>query len=136
MHGESNSFRTKQMKYGERTFLAYLLPQAPTIVGPNMHSGSSSWPLDELHSLQELSTLGFDKQAEALEDALGALLDALTMRRLLMGRLGRSRFEGRWSKKRSGEAIKGSSQVPRGPTSVRRWSAEANGAPASGYEVR
>ncbi|KAI8551678.1 hypothetical protein RHMOL_Rhmol06G0204900 [Rhododendron molle] len=42
--------------------------------------------LDELHSLQELSTLGFDKQAEALEDALGALLDALTARRLRMGR--------------------------------------------------
>ncbi|KAF7141789.1 hypothetical protein RHSIM_Rhsim06G0143600 [Rhododendron simsii] len=42
--------------------------------------------LDELHSLQELSTLGFDKQAEALEDALGALLDALTTRRVRMGR--------------------------------------------------
>ncbi|KAG5545335.1 hypothetical protein RHGRI_017710 [Rhododendron griersonianum] len=42
--------------------------------------------LDELHSLQELSSLGFDKQAEALEDALGALLDALTARRLRMGR--------------------------------------------------
>ncbi|KAG5564469.1 hypothetical protein RHGRI_000604 [Rhododendron griersonianum] len=51
-------------------------------------------------------------------------------------RFGRSRFEGRWSEKRSDEAVKGSLQVLRGPASVRRWSAEANGAPTSGYEVR
>ncbi|KAG5550056.1 hypothetical protein RHGRI_015122 [Rhododendron griersonianum] len=50
-------------------------------------------------------------------------------------RLGRSRFEGCWSEKRSGEAVKGSSQVLRGPASVRRWSAGANRAPTSGYEV-
>ncbi|KAH7860245.1 hypothetical protein Vadar_011145 [Vaccinium darrowii] len=42
--------------------------------------------LDELHLLQEFSSMGFDKQAEALEDTLGALLDALTTRRLRMGR--------------------------------------------------
>ncbi|KAG5526279.1 hypothetical protein RHGRI_032530 [Rhododendron griersonianum] len=51
-------------------------------------------------------------------------------------RSGRSTFEGRRSEKRSGEAVKGSLQVLRGPTSVRRWSADANRALASGYEVR
>ncbi|XP_028071693.1 uncharacterized protein LOC114274032 isoform X2 [Camellia sinensis] len=42
--------------------------------------------LSELQLLLELSSFGFDKQAEAVEDALVVLLDALTARRLRMGR--------------------------------------------------
>ncbi|CAL5406495.1 unnamed protein product [Camellia sinensis] len=42
--------------------------------------------LSELQLLPELSSFGFDKQAEAVEDALVVLLDALTARRLRMGR--------------------------------------------------
>lgn len=42
--------------------------------------------LDELHLLPELSSLGLDKQAEAVENALEVLLEALTARRLRMGR--------------------------------------------------
>lgn len=42
--------------------------------------------LSELHVLPEFSSQGFDKQAEALEDALVVLLEALTTRRLRMGR--------------------------------------------------
>lgn len=42
--------------------------------------------LSELHLLPEFSSHGFDKQAEAVEDALVVLLEALTTRRLRMGR--------------------------------------------------
>ncbi|CAA2969275.1 Hypothetical predicted protein [Olea europaea subsp. europaea] len=42
--------------------------------------------LYELHQLPEFSSFGFDKQAEALGDALEVLLEALTNRRLRMGR--------------------------------------------------
>ncbi|XP_042520678.1 uncharacterized protein LOC122094087 [Macadamia integrifolia] len=42
--------------------------------------------LSELHDLPELSSLGLDKQAEAVEDTLVVLLEALTSRRLRMGR--------------------------------------------------
>ncbi|GKV36682.1 hypothetical protein SLEP1_g44786 [Rubroshorea leprosula] len=42
--------------------------------------------LDELQFLPEYSSFGLDKQAEALENALVVLLEALTARRLRMGR--------------------------------------------------
>jgi len=42
--------------------------------------------LSELQLLPEFSSCGLDKQAEAVEDALVALLEALTARRLRMGR--------------------------------------------------
>ncbi|KAA8524398.1 hypothetical protein F0562_010811 [Nyssa sinensis] len=42
--------------------------------------------LSELQLLPEFSSFGLDKQAEALEDALAVLLEALTARRLRMGR--------------------------------------------------
>ncbi|XP_077212510.1 DTW domain-containing protein [Tasmannia lanceolata] len=42
--------------------------------------------LSELHLLPEFSSYGLDKQAEAVENALDVLLDALTARRLRMGR--------------------------------------------------
>ncbi|XP_050207335.1 uncharacterized protein LOC126656765 [Mercurialis annua] len=42
--------------------------------------------LSELQYLPEFSSCGLDKQAEALEDSLVALLEALTTRRLRMGR--------------------------------------------------
>ncbi|KAF8413884.1 hypothetical protein HHK36_001878 [Tetracentron sinense] len=42
--------------------------------------------LSELYFLPEFSSYGLDKQAEAVEEALGFLLDALTARRLRMGR--------------------------------------------------
>ncbi|KAL7000388.1 hypothetical protein U1Q18_001537, partial [Sarracenia purpurea var. burkii] len=42
--------------------------------------------LEELQLLPEFSSLGFDKQAKAIEDALVVLLDSLTVRRLRMGR--------------------------------------------------
>ncbi|GAB4824946.1 hypothetical protein Ancab_007818 [Ancistrocladus abbreviatus] len=42
--------------------------------------------LSELHLLPAFSLYGLDKQAEALEDALVVLLEALTTRRLRMGR--------------------------------------------------
>ncbi|XP_008783149.2 uncharacterized protein LOC103702481 isoform X2 [Phoenix dactylifera] len=42
--------------------------------------------LSELHLRPELSVYGLDKQAEAVENALDVLLDALTTRRLRMGR--------------------------------------------------
>ncbi|KAK4369259.1 hypothetical protein RND71_013051 [Anisodus tanguticus] len=42
--------------------------------------------LDELHGLPNFVSYGLDKQAEALEDAVEVLLEALTARRLRMGR--------------------------------------------------
>ncbi|XAR55501.1 hypothetical protein NMG60_11035583 [Bertholletia excelsa] len=42
--------------------------------------------LSELHQLPQFSSLGFDNQAEAVENTLEVLLDALTKRRLRMGR--------------------------------------------------
>ncbi|XP_047342213.1 uncharacterized protein LOC124945764 isoform X1 [Impatiens glandulifera] len=42
--------------------------------------------LSELHEIQILSKVGLDKQAEAVEEALTILLEALTARRLRMGR--------------------------------------------------
>lgn len=42
--------------------------------------------LYELQLLPKFSSFGLDKQAEAIEDALVVLLDALTTRRLRMGR--------------------------------------------------
>lgn len=42
--------------------------------------------LSELQLLPVFSSSGLDKQAEAVEDALVALLEALTARRLRMGR--------------------------------------------------
>ncbi|KAJ7981462.1 DTW domain-containing protein [Quillaja saponaria] len=42
--------------------------------------------LSELQLLQQFSSWGLDKQAEAVEDALEVLLEALTTRRLRMGR--------------------------------------------------
>ncbi|XP_058100534.1 uncharacterized protein LOC131245240 [Magnolia sinica] len=42
--------------------------------------------LSELHLLPAFSSLGLDKQAETVENGLDALLDALTARRLRMGR--------------------------------------------------
>lgn len=42
--------------------------------------------LYELQLLPKFSLFGLDKQAEAIEDALVVLLDALTTRRLRMGR--------------------------------------------------
>ncbi|XP_010242925.1 PREDICTED: uncharacterized protein LOC104587147 [Nelumbo nucifera] len=42
--------------------------------------------LSELHLLNQFSSHGLDKQAAALEDALEVLLEALTTRRLRMGR--------------------------------------------------
>ncbi|KAF8391352.1 hypothetical protein HHK36_023656 [Tetracentron sinense] len=42
--------------------------------------------LSEIHSLPEFSSYRLDKRAEAVEDSLEVLLDALTARRLRMGR--------------------------------------------------
>lgn len=42
--------------------------------------------LQELQLLPQFSSMGLDKQAEAVEDALSVLLVALTTRRLRMGR--------------------------------------------------
>ncbi|KAI4333970.1 hypothetical protein L6164_018715 [Bauhinia variegata] len=42
--------------------------------------------LSELHDLPQFSCLGLDEQADAVEDALTNLLEALTTRRLRMGR--------------------------------------------------
>ncbi|PKA59078.1 hypothetical protein AXF42_Ash001171 [Apostasia shenzhenica] len=42
--------------------------------------------LSELHGNPDLRSLGLDKQAEEVENALGILLEALTIRRLRMGR--------------------------------------------------
>lgn len=42
--------------------------------------------LDELHDLSNFASYGLDKQAKALEDAVEVLFEALTARRLRMGR--------------------------------------------------
>jgi len=42
--------------------------------------------LSELQLLPQFSSIELDKQAEAIEDALTVLLDALTKRRVRMGR--------------------------------------------------
>lgn len=42
--------------------------------------------LDELHDLTNFVSYGLDKQAKAIEDAVEVLLEALTARRLRMGR--------------------------------------------------
>lgn len=42
--------------------------------------------LDELHDLPNFVSYGLDKQAKAIEDAVEVLLEALTARRLRMGR--------------------------------------------------
>lgn len=42
--------------------------------------------LSELQLIPEFGSYGLDKQAEAVEDALAVLLEALTARRLRMGR--------------------------------------------------
>ncbi|EEF44441.1 conserved hypothetical protein [Ricinus communis] len=49
-------------------------------------AGAAIGLLSELQDLPELSSYGLDKQAEALEDSLDVLLEALTTRRLRMGR--------------------------------------------------
>ncbi|KAG5558661.1 hypothetical protein RHGRI_008571 [Rhododendron griersonianum] len=87
-------------------------------------------------SLAPLSRQG--EQSEQTSSSFRAILKTCSFGLKLTGscRSGRSTFEGRRSEKRSGEAVKGSSQVLRGLASVRRWSADANGAPVSGYEVR
>ncbi|PKI54636.1 hypothetical protein CRG98_024987 [Punica granatum] len=42
--------------------------------------------LSELQLISQFSPYGFDEQAEAVEDALRVLLEALTTRRIRMGR--------------------------------------------------
>ncbi|KAG1334999.1 DTW domain-containing protein YfiP [Cocos nucifera] len=49
-------------------------------------AAAASGLLSELHQRPELSVCGLDKQAEAVENALDVLIDALTTRRLRMGR--------------------------------------------------
>ncbi|XP_021827173.1 uncharacterized protein LOC110767824 [Prunus avium] len=49
-------------------------------------AGAAIGLLSELQLLPEFSSFGFDKQAEALEDTLVILLEALTTRRVRMGR--------------------------------------------------
>ncbi|XP_010915996.1 uncharacterized protein [Elaeis guineensis] len=49
-------------------------------------AAAASGLLSELHQRPELSVCGLDRQAEAVENALDVLLDALKTRRLRMGR--------------------------------------------------
>ncbi|OVA00594.1 DTW [Macleaya cordata] len=49
-------------------------------------AGAAVGLLSELHLHPEFSSIGLDKHAEAVEDGLEVLLDALTSRRLRMGR--------------------------------------------------
>ncbi|KAG5524888.1 hypothetical protein RHGRI_031533 [Rhododendron griersonianum] len=88
-------------------------------------------------SLAPMSLSRQGEQNEQIRSSFRAVSKTCSLGLKLTGscRLSRSTFEGRRSEKRSGEAVKGSSQVLRGLASVRRWSVDANGAPASGYEV-
>lgn len=95
-----------------------------------------SSPIEMSLALMSLSRQG--ERNKRIRLSFRAILKTCNFGSKLTGscRSGWSRYEGCRTEKRSSKAVKGSSQVLWGLASVRWWSEDANGAPASGYEVQ